>query len=46
MKAISTEDVKFLLKDARATGPTLVYLVYRFDNSRFKYSTGQTTPLL
>ena len=42
MKTPSTEDVRFLLKDARATAPTLVYLVYRFDNSRFKYSTGQT----
>ncbi len=42
MKTPSTEDVRFLLKDARATGPTLVYLIYRFDNSRFKYSTGQT----
>jgi len=42
MKTPSTEDVKFLLKDARATGSTLVYLVYRFNNSRFKYSTGQT----
>ena len=42
MKTPSTEDVKFLLKDARANGPTLVYLIYRFDNSRFKYSTGQT----
>ncbi len=34
--------IKFLLKDARATAPTLIYLVYRFDNQRFKYSTGQT----
>jgi integrase len=42
MKTPSTEDVKFLLKDARATALTLVYLVFRFDNSRFKYSTGQT----
>ncbi len=42
MKTPSAEDVKFLLKDPRATAPTLVYLVYRFDSGRFKYSTGQT----
>ncbi len=42
MKTISDRDFKFILKDARATGPTLVYLIYRYDSTRFKYSTGQT----
>ena len=42
MKTIQDKDVKFLLKDPRATRPTLVYLVYRFDSGRFKYSTEQT----
>ncbi|CCG98369.1 integrase family protein [Fibrella aestuarina BUZ 2] len=34
-------DVKCLLKDPRATAPTLISLVYRFNNGRFVYSTGQ-----
>jgi len=42
MKTVSDRDIKFLLKDARATGSTLVYLVYRYGSTRFKYSTGQT----
>ncbi len=42
MKTISDRDIKFLLKDARATSPTLVYLIYRYGSTRFKYSTGQT----
>ena len=41
MKTISDKDVKFLLKDSRATGSTLVYLVYRYGSTRFKYSTAQ-----
>ncbi|NID10629.1 site-specific integrase [Fibrella aestuarina] len=35
-------DVKFLLKDPRASGPTLISLFYRYDNQRFVYSTGQS----
>ena len=42
MKTIQDKDVKFLLKDPRADRATLVYLVYRFDSGRFKYSTEQT----
>jgi integrase len=42
MKTPSAEDIRFQLKDPRAAASTLVYLVYRFNNSRFKYSTGQT----
>jgi integrase len=42
MKTIQDKDVKFLLKDPRADRPTLIYLVYRFDSGRFKYSTEQT----
>ena len=42
MKTIQDKDVKFLLKDPRADRPTLIYLVYRFDYGRFKYSTEQT----
>ena len=34
-------DVKFLLKDPRATDTTLVSLIYRYENRRFVYSTGQ-----
>jgi integrase len=42
MKTVADRDIKFLLKDARATGATLIYLVYRYGTTRFKYSTGQT----
>ena len=42
MKTIQNKDVKFLLKYPRATRPTLIYLVYRFDSGRFKYFTEQT----
>lgn len=42
MKTVSERDVKFLLKDVQATGPTLIYLVYRYNGGRFKYSTEQT----
>ncbi|GAB3897566.1 site-specific integrase [Spirosoma agri] len=42
MKTIQDKDVKFLLKDPRADRPTLIYLVYRFDYGRLKYSTEQT----
>ncbi|MCK8493147.1 site-specific integrase [Spirosoma sp. RP8] len=42
MKTISDKDIKLLLKDIRAERPTLINLVFRFDNSRFKISTGQT----
>ncbi|WP_018621673.1 site-specific integrase [Spirosoma luteum] len=34
-------DVKFLLKDPRATDATLVSLIFRYENRRFVYSTGQ-----
>ncbi|WP_138993404.1 site-specific integrase [Larkinella sp. C7] len=42
MKTISDKDIKFLLKDARAERPTLINLVFRYDNARFKISTGLT----
>ena len=42
MKTITDSDVKFLLKDPRADRVTLIYLVYRFNSGRFKYSTEQT----
>lgn len=42
MKTISDKDVKFLLKESRSTSSTLIYLVYRYGSTRFKYSTGQT----
>ena len=42
MRTVSDRDVKFLLKEARATSATLVYLIYRYGSTRFKYSTGQT----
>ncbi|MFD2569961.1 site-specific integrase [Spirosoma soli] len=42
MKTISDKDVKFLLKDARADRPTLINLVFRYENTRFKTSTGLT----
>ncbi|RAJ95425.1 site-specific recombinase XerD [Larkinella arboricola] len=42
MKTITDKGVKFLLKDARSDRPTLIYLVFRYDNGRFKTSTGQT----
>ena len=41
MQTTLANDVRFLLKDPRATEPTLVSLVYRYDNRRFVYSTGQ-----
>lgn len=41
MKTLQLADVKFLLKEPRATAPTLVSLVYRYNNQRFVYSTGQ-----
>ncbi len=34
--------VKFFLKDTKADKATLIYLVYNFNNKRFKYSTGET----
>ncbi|WP_020605666.1 site-specific integrase [Spirosoma spitsbergense] len=34
-------DVKFLLKDPRTTDATLVSLIFRYENRRFVYSTGQ-----
>ncbi len=42
MKTISDKDIKLLLKDARAEHSTLINIVFRFDNFRFKISTGQT----
>lgn len=42
MKTIADKDVKFLLKDVRADRPTLISLVYRYNNQRFVYSTGLT----
>ena len=34
-------DVKFLLKDPRTSDTTLVSLIFRYENRRFVYSTGQ-----
>ncbi|GAB4027292.1 site-specific integrase [Spirosoma koreense] len=42
MKSISDQDIKFLLKEPRATHPTLISLFYRYENKRFVYSTGLT----
>ncbi|SOD96409.1 site-specific integrase [Spirosoma fluviale] len=42
MKTITDENIKFLLKDPRADRPTLISLVYRYNNTRFVYSTGLT----
>ncbi|WP_020600245.1 hypothetical protein [Spirosoma panaciterrae] len=42
MKTIADKDVKFLLKDSRADRPTLINLVFRYENTRFKTSTGLT----
>lgn len=42
MKTITDKGVKFLLKDAASDRPTLIYLVFRYDNKRFITSTGQT----
>ncbi len=42
MKTITDKAVKFLLKDAASDRPTLIYLVFRYDNKRFVTSTGQT----
>lgn len=41
MKTITGNTIKFLLKDAKSEGPTLIYLVFRYDYGRFKTSTGQ-----
>ena len=41
MQTVLAKDVKFLLKDPRSTDTTLISLVYRYDNCRFVYSTGQ-----
>ena len=41
MQTALAKDVKFLLKDLRSTDTTLISLVYRYDNCRFVYSTGQ-----
>lgn len=47
MKTYTDKAVKFLLKDIKADRPTLIYLVFRYDNKRFVTSTGQTiTPFL
>ncbi|QMW02473.1 site-specific integrase [Spirosoma foliorum] len=42
MKTITDKSIKFLLKDNKADRPTLIYLVFRYDNKRFISSTGQT----
>ena len=42
MKTIYDQDIKFLLKEARAEKPTLINLVFRYNNDRFKTSTGLT----
>ncbi|GAB4002201.1 hypothetical protein GCM10028807_60330 [Spirosoma daeguense] len=42
MKTVSDQDIKFLLKDVRAERPTLINLVFRYNNGRFKTSTGLT----
>ena len=41
MQTALAKDVKLLLKDSRSTDTTLISLVYRYDNCRFVYSTGQ-----
>lgn len=41
MQTAYSSDVKFLLKDPRAVERTLISLVYRYNNKRFVYSTGQ-----
>jgi len=33
---------KFLLRDPKATGKTLIFLIYRIGETRLKYSTGET----
>ena len=42
MRNTQVADIKCLLKDPRATAPTLVSIVYRYDSQRFVYSTGQS----
>jgi integrase len=42
MRTITDQAAKCLLKDPRSTSPTLIYLVYRYQYTRFKTSTGQT----
>jgi site-specific recombinase XerD len=41
MQTAFSSDVKFLLKNPRAVERTLISLVYRYNNQRFVYSTGQ-----
>ncbi|CCH55887.1 integrase family protein [Fibrisoma limi BUZ 3] len=42
MRTITDQAIKCLLKDARSAGPTPIYLVYRYEYTRFKVSTGQS----
>ncbi|MDB5240455.1 MAG: integrase, partial [Spirosoma sp.] len=42
MRTITDQAAKCILKDPRAKVPTLIYLVYRYQYTRFKTSTGQT----
>lgn len=42
MRTITDQAAKCLLKDPRATSPTLIYLVFRYQYTRFKTSTGQS----
>ncbi|WP_080059241.1 site-specific integrase [Spirosoma aerolatum] len=42
MKTVSDQDIKFLLKETRSERPTLINLVFRYNNGRFKTSTGLT----
>ena len=42
IRTITDQAVKCLLKDPRATSPTLIYLVFRYQYTRFKTSTRQS----
>ncbi|GAB4012865.1 site-specific integrase [Spirosoma migulaei] len=42
MKNVSDKDIKFLLKETNSGRPTLINLVFRYENTRFKASTGLT----
>ena len=42
MKSITERDIKFLLKEPKATQPTPISMVLRFSNQRLVYSTGKT----
>src|SRR6187549_1367298 len=37
-------DAKFVLKEPKSKEPTLIYLLFRFNNQKVKYSVGQKVP--